>query len=190
MCALGFAGSHPVAPVRQMAAQALRVHDLDRAIEPRDIAGAFHIREPAVHGIAARADHLSPRGLADGNAPGEFGELNEPRRQPLARGGIETPESVHPVVIRHPGSGKKVLYVNPGFTLRFEGKTREESLPLLMKLFAHAMDPARVYRFEWRPGSVAMWDTRATWHFALNDYHGHYRLMHRITLGGEPLQAT
>ncbi|MBI1239349.1 MAG: TauD/TfdA family dioxygenase [Alphaproteobacteria bacterium] len=120
---------------------------------------------------------------------GEKGAYTQTDQPALARGGIETPESVHPVVIRHPGSGKKVLYVNPGFTLRFEGRTREESLPLLMKLFAHAMDPARVYRFAWRPGSVAMWDNRATWHFALNDYHGHYRLMHRITLGGEPLQA-
>jgi taurine dioxygenase len=82
-----------------------------------------------------------------------------------------------------------VLYVNPAFTLRFEGRTREESLPLLMRLFAHAIEPARVHQFVWEPGSVAIWDNRATWHFAKNDYHGHYRLMHRITLAGEPLSA-
>ncbi len=106
-----------------------------------------------------------------------------------ARPGVETPESVHPVVIRHPGSGKPALYVNPGFTLRFEGRSREESLPLLQRLFAHAIQPERVCRFAWRPGSVAFWDNRATWHFALNDYHGHYRLMHRITLAGVALEA-
>jgi taurine dioxygenase len=105
------------------------------------------------------------------------------------REGVDTPETVHPVVIRHPGSGKPVLYVNPAFTLRFEGRTREESLPLLMRLFAHAIDASRVHRFAWEPGSVVMWDNRATWHFALNDYHGHYRLMHRITLAGEALEA-
>jgi taurine dioxygenase len=120
---------------------------------------------------------------------GEKGAYALTDQPALARGGVETPETVHPVVIRHPGSGKPVLYVNPAFTLRFEGRSREESLPLLQRLFAHAIQSERVYRLRWTPGSVAMWDNRATWHFALNDYHGHYRLMHRITLAGGPLQA-
>lgn len=120
---------------------------------------------------------------------GETGVYANSDQPALARGGIETPETTHPVVIKHPGSGKPVLYVNPGFTMRFEGRTREESLPLMMKLFAQAIEPLRVHRFVWEPGSVAMWDNRATWHFAMNDYHGHYRLMHRITLGGGPLEA-
>jgi taurine dioxygenase len=93
-------------------------------------------------------------------------------------------EAVHPVVITHPLSGKKSLYVNPGFTLRFEGSTAEESRPLLYKLFAHAMEKRFHTRFQWRPGSIAFWDNRATWHYALNDYHGHERLMHRITIAG------
>ena len=120
---------------------------------------------------------------------GEKGVYANTDQPALARGGVETPETVHPVVIRHPGSGKPVLYVNPGFTIRFEDRTREESLPLMMRLFAHAIREQHIHRFQWSPGSVAMWDNRATWHFAMNDYHGHYRLMHRITLGGGPLQA-
>jgi taurine dioxygenase len=106
-----------------------------------------------------------------------------------AKEGVETPESVHPVVIRHPGSGKPALYVNPGFTLRFEGMSRKQSQPLLQRLFAHAVQRERTHRFVWNPGSVAFWDNRATWHFARNDYHGHHRLMHRITLAGEALEA-
>lgn len=96
-------------------------------------------------------------------------------------------KAVHPVVITHPLSGKRSLYVNPGFTIKFEGMTRDESVPLLTKLFAHALKPQFHCRFRWRPGSVAFWDNRATWHFALNDYHGEERLMHRITVKGVAL---
>ena len=120
---------------------------------------------------------------------GEGGAYAQSDHTALVRPEAEMPETVHPVVIRHPGSGKPALYVNPAFTLRFEGRTREESLPLLMRLYAHAIDPARVHAFQWEPGSVAIWDNRATWHFAKNDYGGHYRLMHRITLEGEALKA-
>lgn len=120
---------------------------------------------------------------------GEKGVYASTDQTSLAKGGIETPTTTHPVVIRHPGSGRPTLYVNPSFTLRLEGRTREESLPLLMRLYAHAIDAAHVHRFVWEPGSVAIWDNRATWHYALNDYHGQYRLMHRITLAGGALEA-
>lgn len=126
---------------------------------------------------------------ASGHVFGEGGAYAGTDRQELARGGIPTPEAVHPVVIRHPGSGKPALYVNPSFTIRFEGMTREESLPLLQRLYAHALNDDHVQRFQWEPGSVVIWDNRATWHFAKNDYHGHYRLMHRITLAGQALMA-
>ncbi|MGA3400228.1 MAG: TauD/TfdA family dioxygenase [Acetobacteraceae bacterium] len=100
---------------------------------------------------------------------------------------LATQDAVHPVVIRHPGSGRKALYVNPGFTLRFEGWTEEESRPLLDFLYRHAQRPEFCCRFQWAEGSVAFWDNRATWHYAVNDYHGERRLMHRITIGGAKL---
>ena len=99
-----------------------------------------------------------------------------------------TQDASHPVVMRHPETGRKTLYVNPGFTLHFEGWTAAESKPLLDFLYAHAARPEFQTRFRWREGSIAFWDNRATWHFAINDYHGERRLMHRITLEGVPLE--
>lgn len=95
--------------------------------------------------------------------------------------------AVHPAVIHHPVSGRKILYVNPAFTLHFEGWTREESQPLLQYLYSVAMREEFQCRLQWQPGSVAVWDNRSTWHLAMNDYHGHRRLMHRITISGVAL---
>lgn len=95
-----------------------------------------------------------------------------------------TQDAVHPMVITHPISGKKALYVNRGFTTQIEGWTVEESKPLLEYLYQHGARPEFSCRFTWAPGSMAFWDNRATWHLAVNDYHGHRRLMHRITLEG------
>lgn len=100
---------------------------------------------------------------------------------------LATQDAVHPVVIRHPISGRHALYVNPGFTLHFEGWSIEESAPLLDYLYQHAARPEHTYRFQWANDSIAFWDNRATWHYAVNDYHGARRLMHRITIEGGPL---
>ncbi len=90
----------------------------------------------------------------------------------------------HPIVITHPLSGKKALFVNPSFTIGIEGMEPGASTELLVKLYTHAMALEAMHQFQWRPGSVAFWDNRATWHWALNDYHGQARTMHRITIEG------
>ena len=100
-----------------------------------------------------------------------------------------TQDSVHPVIIRHPLSGRSALYVNREFTVNFEGWSKEESQPLLDYLYEHARQNEFTCRFGWRKGSMAIWDNRATHHCALNDYHGERRLMHRITIDGENLEA-
>ena len=97
--------------------------------------------------------------------------------------------AIHPVVIRHPNTGRKLLYVNSAFTIHFVGQTREERLPQLNQLFEAALTPTNQCRLEWRDGSVAIWDNRTTWHNAMNDYQGYAREMHRITLSGEAIAA-
>jgi len=98
-------------------------------------------------------------------------------------------DATHPVVIIHPESGRRVLYVNPGHTIQIEGWDFTESRTLLDELYAHVIQPQFTCSFNWLPGSVTFWDNRCTWHLANNDYQGHTRLMHRITLAGSILTA-
>lgn len=93
--------------------------------------------------------------------------------------------AVHPVVRTHPETGRKLLYVNGGHTVRFDGMTEAESAPLLNYLFAHLTRPEFTCRLRWQVGTLALWDNRCTQHNPINDYHGHRRVMHRISLGAE-----
>jgi taurine dioxygenase len=95
------------------------------------------------------------------------------------------PPTEHPVVRTHAVSGRKGLYVNNNFTTRIVGITKEESDVLLPYLLQHVARPDFQVRFRWEPGSVAFWDNRCTQHYAVPDYSGHRRVMHRVTITGE-----
>ena len=121
-------------------------------------------------------------------------------RGPFAPGGrsasnwknmeVETSEKAlnemeHPVVRTHPETGRKLLFVNRTFTIRFKGMTERESKPLLEQLFQHASHEQFTCRFQWTPGAVAFWDNRAVLHYALNDYAGYRREMRRVAISGD-----
>jgi taurine dioxygenase len=94
-------------------------------------------------------------------------------------------ERAHPVVRLQPETGRRALFVNRIYTTRFAGMTEDESRPLLEFLYGHATRPEFCCRWRWRAGDLLMWDNRAVMHYAVNDYDGHRRLLHRTTVEGE-----
>jgi taurine dioxygenase len=98
-------------------------------------------------------------------------------------GNIQT-DSVHPIVRTHPDTGRLGLYLG-SHTQHLDGFTPEESAPILDYLRDHCRRPEFTCRFRWAPGSLAIWDNRCVQHYAISDYQGHRRRMHRITIKGE-----
>lgn len=82
----------------------------------------------------------------------------------------ERPPVSHPVFLTHPISGRKVIYVNPGFTERIDGIDADESDALLEQLYAHILLPKYRYVHQWAVGDLLLWDHIGTWHYAVPDY--------------------
>lgn len=92
----------------------------------------------------------------------------------------ERPPVSHPVFLTHPVSGRKVIYVNPGFTMAIDGFAPEESQQTLDYLFDHVLQPKYRYSHQWTVGDVLAWDHLRTWHCAIGDYTAdEHRLMKR-----------
>lgn len=144
--------------------------------------------------LAAAYDALSPRMKAylEGLTAFHSGERNYRKRNRLE--GVDDtgrvfPSANHPVVIRHPISGRRGLYVSRLFTYRINELDDEESDAILRYLFEHCEKPDFQIRFQWQPHSVAFWDNRAVMHLAIWDYFPHVRSGSRVTVKGERLSA-
>jgi taurine dioxygenase len=98
--------------------------------------------------------------------------------------------AVHPLVITHPDSGRKALFVNRGYTAQIVGLSRAESDAVLGFLFQHSTAPELVYRHNWRPHDLVIWDNRCTAHYAIPDYKTiGDRYLHRTSVKGDrPMQ--
>lgn len=91
----------------------------------------------------------------------------------------------HPVVAIHPETGRKGLYVNPGFTRSINGLSSHESDVLLELLFDHTLQPEHVISYRWAEGDVGFWDNRAVWHRRADDFDpAETRIVHRVQLRG------
>lgn len=144
--------------------------------------------------MGAAYDHLSDglkatlENLNAWHSDASFGLAAQVLDEHFSADGITKP-TLHPVIIRHPVTGRKAIYVNDAFTTHFEGWTVEESQPLLQYLYQYVVQPSFCCRFTWSPGTVAIWENRLVQHYAAADYQGHKRLMHRITVEGVSLSG-
>jgi taurine dioxygenase len=96
---------------------------------------------------------------------------------------LEVLRAEHPVVIDHPWTGRRSIFVNPMFTRRIVELSERESDQVLELLYSQVQRPSHQVRWRWTPDSVAMWDNFATQHFVVVDYD-QPRVMHRVTIRG------
>jgi len=115
-----------------------------------------------------------------------FGKSLDERKK-LQAFELQYPPQLHPVVRVHPVSGRKVLFVNPQFTIAIDGMDENESRALLETLFRQALVPEYQFRLHWQPHTIAMWDNRSTQHYAVHDYYPQRRYMERVTIRGGPV---
>jgi taurine dioxygenase len=100
-----------------------------------------------------------------------------------ARFDAEFPPREHPMVIEHPHSHRKSLFINPKYVVRIAGMTNKESVSMLRFLYNHIVTPDFVYRHHWSPGDIVVWDELVCVHLAPRDYHPHQRRLVRVTAG-------
>jgi taurine dioxygenase len=97
------------------------------------------------------------------------------------------PPVSHPVFLRHPVTGRRVLYANPGYAVSIDGLPEADSAALLQILFEHQLQPRYRYAHRWTEGDVLMWDDIGTIHRAVSDYTpAEPRLMQRCQVLADP----
>lgn len=107
------------------------------------------------------------------------------KRDELTRMENKFPNPSHPVVITHPETQQRVLFVNRQFTVRIDGLSEMEGRKILEILYEQATVPEYQFRLSWQPGTLAIWDNRLCQHYAVNDYYPDRRHMERVAVAGD-----
>ncbi len=130
---------------------------------------------------AVKAQLANATALHDWNNFHELMRRKGSKRPPLSEAERrKRPPVSHPVFLTHPISGRKVIYVNPGFAVRINELGPDESQKMLDTLFAHVLQAKYRYTHHWTVGDVLIWDHLGTWHCAVADYQpDELRLMKR-----------
>ncbi|MGI8398321.1 TauD/TfdA dioxygenase family protein (plasmid) [Agrobacterium deltaense] len=107
-------------------------------------------------------------------------DLGESISEIFARIGREHAAAVHPPVIEHPVTGRKALYVNPGYSTRIQGYSEDESREVLAQIYAHLLRSDRIFAYRWDPNDILIWDNRSVIHSATEVPDDADRLLYRI----------
>ena len=147
---------------------------------------AFESLTPAMRSWVEKIVGVFTPALVHGSS-GSLSKVKNHGKSMKKKDNPETAEQrvLHPIIRTHPVTGKKAIYSSIYHCERFDGMTREESLPVITFLHEQATKPDHTCRLRWENGTLALWDNRCVFHYALNDYDGERRHMHRVTIEGE-----
>lgn len=140
------------------------------------LADDLKARIEGLDGVHSAARAYAPDGL--------YGARDQGRSMDIRPSEAARATQTHPIVRTHPETGRKALFVSPGYTVGVEGMDEAKGWPLLLALFRHQSQPRFVYRHAWRQDMLVIWDNRCLNHMATGGYDGHRRLLHRTTVAG------
>ena len=129
-----------------------------------------------IHGLEAVHDFKPWRPMFTSS------EAHQARLREIER---EFPNPSHPVVRVHPVTGRRIINVNPQFTVKINGLKEDESEMVMEYLYSRAQIPEYQLRVKWAPHTVVMWDNRSVHHYAPHDYFPQRRTMNRVTVAGD-----
>lgn len=132
------------------------------------------------------AIHSARRGYA---RDGLYGEKDQGRTMAIVHSDRALGTQRHPIVRVHPETGRKALFVSPGYTIGIEDMASEEAARLLTELYRHQIEACFVYRHRWTAGLLTLWDNRCLIHAATGGYQGHRRLLYRVTVAEQPAKT-
>ncbi len=117
---------------------------------------------------------------------GQYGARDKGRSMDIRPSADARKTQLHPLIRKHPETGREGLFSCFGYIIGIEGMSEEESTPLLLQLYQWQSREAFQYRHKWQPDMLLMWDNRSVLHAATGGYAGHDRMLHRTTIAASP----